>query len=337
MRRAPFAFLLAALVSWSSAASATRSDPLYHRARMAFEAAQVASRLPTVSASERARRWREAATEYEAAFHEAPARYDAPEGAFNAAYARAQIGEVVPAGRLFVELIAAYGAEPVLRRLERGAPATGVAPDRREYKERIAYIANAYDKLAAMHMASLDLEGACGVFVRVAESARLPVDKRRVAARNAALLLSALGREAEVLRMRERLRSLGASREELLDADFVVAGQGPGTRALELFYAAHRTSGSLRVVDAAYQVAKIKQALGDPSHRAWFARVEPAWESFANKSRAANPSSSPTIDDRVAEARLVLRGGPPPASVPMGRRSPRPPSLGPWFTPQPGL
>jgi hypothetical protein len=285
-------------------------------ARRKFEAAQKAPPDPT-----RARLWLDAAMLYEQALLAAPGRDEAPEAAFNAAYAYKQIGNYERATKLYSILVADYGSEERMARLEKGDAAKKIAPSPRQYAEHLRYTLEALEALATAQVAVFDYPRAAETFGRIAANARFAAASRRQAAKNALILFKNLERKGDLLAAQATLVHLGMPAEEKTEVDYLVASYAfdraatdsaaarEARRALAEFFETHRASaaGTRQAVEAAYRVASLSK--GDASYRSWLERVVTSWQAFRVKARSVDGKSeaerAPWID-YAAEAQLAL-------------------------------
>lgn len=94
---------------------------------------------------------------------------------------------------------------------------------------------------------------------------------------------------------------LGLNRQKRIDAE----------KKLTAYYVVNRTTveSAKYVVEAAYAIAKMKQAVGDTGYRAWFKSTVAAWDSYKASAPQANGVSdaqqSPYVD-HAAEADFTL-------------------------------
>lgn len=287
-------------------------DPVYVDARRKFAAAQKAN------GSERAKLWLEAAALYELAFDTAPARREAVEGAFNAAYAYKQIGNHEKPTVLYAKLVAEYGSEERLQKLQLGDPSNRIAPSLQEYAERAKYTLEAMELLATSFYSRFDYGRAAETYTRVASNVRFSSDRRRQASTNALILFANLGWRTELVGARSLLMHDNPSEEERLAADYVVAGydyeraaRDPAvarevSRALSGFFHAYERTGDRRVVEAAYRLAKLAPKTGAGAASVWFRRVVASWERATAKDTAHRDMTRAPWVDYAAMAQLAL-------------------------------
>src|SRR5690606_4645565 len=151
-----------------------------------------------------------------------------------------------------------------------------------------------------------DYPKAAETFDKISANEHFGVEERREAARQALGLYASLDDRAGMNRSRQRYHQLGASAEDLAEADFTIASvalakwdeRGPqegsnrrardeAERAMESFYTNHlRQASSARfVVRAAYHMARIKRAARSKLTELWWTRTIQSFERY----RAAAP------------------------------------------------
>jgi hypothetical protein len=280
-----------------------RLEIVYARARAKFEETcegKIGLACKNAGAPGKKAMWREVAALYEKAFDAGPNRDEAAEGAMNAAYAYTKIGEHRKAIGLYERFIAAH-------------PAT----------EPVAVLVQAHEALAAAYFASFDYLDAATTYAKIAATDAFAEPNRRSAARNAATLYAGIGDKREMLAAYSTLERLRAERPGEADdaeADYAVASfdykrwspagterdRREASAALVRYYQKNRKNPrALRfVVEAAYAVAKMKRAAGEPEGRAWLGNTAAAWEDLDAKSHA-EAQLAPYVDE-AAEASFLL-------------------------------
>ena len=265
---------------------------------------------------ERDRKWRQAAAAYKVALDAAPDRDEAPEAAMNGAYAYKQVGDYDKAIAMYELFISRYGNEKRLAQLRQGDPTASppVEPDPSKFEERVKFLKMAYDALANAYVLFFDYPKAASTFDDISENANFTQEDRRVAAQQAMNLYASLGDTKGMQSARNRFARLGASREELAEADFVVAssalkqwdasspdsGANAQARqraelAMRNYYETNRNRSEARryVVEAAYWVAKMKAAARSGQEREWWDNTIRAFEAYkADAPKNAEGTSS---------------------------------------------
>jgi tetratricopeptide (TPR) repeat protein len=172
----------------------TLQEAAYVDARKKFEKAceaPVGAPCKNPNAPEKKPLWRDAAGAYDAALQAAPGRDEAPEAAMNSAYAYKQIGDYNKAIELYNKFITEYGSDARLNTLQKGDPKTKAAPEPKKYEERVKYLYDAYDALSTTYYSFFNYQRAAESYDKMAANTRFDETKRKVAARNAIVLLRA--------------------------------------------------------------------------------------------------------------------------------------------------
>jgi hypothetical protein len=270
----------------------------YLDARKAYEEAE---KMPDGPA--RNKKWLEAAARYKAALDAAPARNEAPEAAMNGAYAYKQVGEYDKAIEMYNLFISHYGDEKTLSKLQNGDPKANppVAPNPKEYEQRVKYLKSAEDALAGAYVLFFNYPKAADTYDKISDNPNFGQDDRRGAARQALQLYSSLGDDSGMSRARSRLEKLGSSPKQMAEADFIVASAelkkwdefSPDTganalarrradQAMENYYVTHKKSDAAAqyVVQAAYAVAKTKRAAHSGDTDKWWKNTIAAFEHY---------------------------------------------------------
>lgn len=251
--------------------------------------------------------WRQAGGMYEAALRAAPGHKDAPAAAINSAFCYKQVGEFNKAIDLYQLFIDNYGKEETLQRLDKGGTdpekKSKLAPNPAEYKERIKYLGMAYDALSTTYYGFFAYQRAAESFARIANNPRFDDARRSNAARIAMVLDSNLGDRANMSKMyavlvdpKNHLPGDKRAEADYLRASFDYgqwnpstgesAGNGAARRqaitSLEAFHNTYKNKpdGARFALEAAYRIAKMLQAGGDPAYRTWFKTTVADWEFF---------------------------------------------------------
>ncbi|MBI5535207.1 MAG: hypothetical protein HY898_20945 [Deltaproteobacteria bacterium] len=275
----------------------------YTHARSAFEAA-VRAKSPAA----RRAAWRRTATLYSAVLDAGPGDDHSPEAAMNGAYAYKQLGEYDKTIGMYQLFIERYGDSKILRRLQNGDPRAKppVEPNPKHYEERIKFLKDAYQQLAASYVLLFDYQRASQQYDDTSRMAAFPPDARRNAARNAMMLYATLGDRKHAQDARTRLLALGPSAQDKAEADLVFArlaasewdergrDEGPNRSARlramvawRKYFDDHRGDKppSRFVVLAAHKMAAACKAGRDPRQREWHQKTVSAFERF--KARGA--------------------------------------------------
>ncbi|HWA71260.1 MAG TPA: hypothetical protein VG937_02945 [Polyangiaceae bacterium] len=260
----------------------------YLDARKLYEEAE---KMPDGPA--RAKKWREAAAAYKVALDAAPDRDEAPEAAMNGAFAYKQVGEYDKAIEMYELFISRYGSEQTLTKLKNGDPkATPPVPaNPKKYEDRVGYLKNAYDALAAAYVLFFNYPRAAETYDKISNNANFKQADRREAARQALLLYSSLGDRTGMTRSRQRFQDLGASPKEIAEADYTIATAdlkrwdpySPDTgananarraaqRTMEDYYNANKNKDAAAqyVVQAAYWSARTRKAVAAGDTNKWW-------------------------------------------------------------------
>ena len=275
----------------------------YEDAKTAFVRAQ---KMP--DGPERSAAWRRAAALYRVTLEKAPDGDAAPEAAINGAYAYKQVGDYDQAIAVYGQFIEAYGSEERLGRLERGDASTSPPkpPDPARYAERVRFLRQAHEALAAAHVSLFDLRRAGASYDAIARNRRFEAPARREAARNAAMLYGDLGDKERMAAARTTFLGLDPPAEQKAEIDWLVAAaelgawderglDENGNRAarlkaiatMEAYHAASKgePAAAVYAVRAAYQSARLRRAGHDGHADAWCRSTVTAFE----KLRAAAP------------------------------------------------
>ncbi len=303
----------------------TLQEAAFVNARKKFEEAKKAPAGP-----EKNRLWREAAALYESALQAAPARDEAPEAAMNAAYAYKQVGEYNKAIELYNKFITEYGSDARLTALQKGDPKTKAAPDPKKYAERVGYLGDAYDALGTTYYSFFNYQRAAETYEKVSGNERFAEAKRREAARNAMILYANMGQRDKMMAEYRKLAKLNPTADDRASADYLVAsydfkqwqptapdsGQNRTTRgqaegALMTYYTQNRNApGAGRyLVEAAYQVGRMKRVGNEGDYRTWFKSTVAAWENYRTKAPVKDGRSEaqqPPYVDYAAEAEFAV-------------------------------
>ncbi|MCH2110826.1 MAG: hypothetical protein MK135_16025, partial [Polyangiaceae bacterium] len=265
---------------------------------------------------ERDKTWKQAAAAYRVALAAAPERDEAPEAAMNGAYAYKQVGEYDKAIGMYSLFIEKYGEEETLAEL-RGA-------DGEQYEVRVKYLFQAYQALAEAYVLFFDYPHAAATFDSISQVSHFDAEARRAAAQQALSLYVNLGDAAGMSRARRNYAKLGASAEELAEADYLVAssalkawdskspdsGANQQARkraqvAMEFYYKQHlgKRAALKYVVRAAYNMAKLKLAAKSPAAPSWWKKTISAYDQYVAQETAARGSAEATL---AAEADYTL-------------------------------
>lgn len=303
-----------------------KSGLAYQDAAKLFEEAQKMSPGP-----ERDKKWREAAAAYKAALDAAPARDEAPEAAMNGAYAYKQVGEYDKAIEMYELFISKYGSDEKLKELRDGDPKAKPPKDPQpaKYEERVKYLKQAYDALAGSYVLFFDYPKAAETFDKISTIEHFKPEERREAAQQALGLYSSLGDEAGMARSKDRFAKLGASPKELAEADFIIAnsevkkwdefsaddGANAAARrkaqaAMETYYKRYQKQDAAAqyVVEAAYNVARMKRASNQRDQTTWWKNTTAAfakWNRLAPRKDGASTALGSREADMAAEGEYV--------------------------------
>lgn len=254
---------------------------------------------------ERAKAWRKAAALYKVALEKAPAHDEAPEAAIFGAFSYKQVGEYDQAIEMYTLFIKEYGSDQKLGELEKGKPDAKppVKPEPEKFAERVKYLKQAYDALAAAYVLFFNYRSAAETNDTISRNARFEEAARRTAARNAVLLYANIGDKDKMLAARNTLMTLNPSADQKADIDFLVASadlktwdengldEGANRTArirageqMEVYYSINKNNiaAAPYVVQAAYHAAKLRRAGRDAQYREWCKRTTQAFTSFKN-------------------------------------------------------
>lgn len=303
-------------------------EAAYIKARKKFEEAceaKVGQPCKNPDAKEKRPKWKEAGELYEAALAAAPARRDAPEGAMNAAYAYKQIGEYNKAIALYNKFITEYGSNEQLNALQKGDPKKEIQADPKQYQERLKYLGDAYDALGTTYYSFFNYPKAAETYEKVAAVDRFDEAKRRDAARNAMILYANIGQRDKMTNEYGVMLKLHPGAEDKANADYLVASfdfkqwdpkgidsganrqsRTAGEGALIRYVQANRTNaGAARfVVEAAYEVAKMKKVGNESDWKTWLSQTVTAWDKL--KASGSTDAQKPPYVDYAAEAAFTL-------------------------------
>lgn len=291
----------------------------YETAAAAFKAAEA---LP--DGAEKNKKWAEAAGLYEAALKLDPANDGASEAVINGAYAYQQIGEFDKAIELYEMFIAKYGSEKILVGLRDGDPKAKppVPANKEKYAKRVDYLKRSYDALAGAYVLFFSYPKAAETYEKISTISHFDQAARRGSAKSALGLYASIGDTGGMDRARDRFRDLGASPQELAEADFTIASAdvkkwdelSPDTganqaarRKVEVtmtayFDANKKKDGAAKfVVAAAWWVAKAKKAGGSGDADKWWQATITAWESWKRLAPKASDGTNSAVGSREAD------------------------------------
>jgi tetratricopeptide (TPR) repeat protein len=249
----------------------------------------------------RDKKWREAASAYKVALEAAPDRDEAPEAAMNGAFAYKQVGEYDEAIAMYELFISRYGTEEKLRTLVQGDPEhkPPLDPDPAQYEQRVKFLKMAYDALANAYVLFFDYPKAAATFDRTAAVGHFSAEDRKASAQQAIGLYASLGDRAGMQRAETLFDGLGATPAEAAQVDFLVksaalkawdpyspdtganrtAREGVETAMREYYDRNSSNPGAFRyVVEAAYWVAKAKNAAGSNEESRWWQQTVAAFD-----------------------------------------------------------
>ncbi len=281
--------------------------------------------------------WRKAGKMYEDALRAAPSHKDAPAAAINSAFCYKQIGEFNKAIDLYQLFIGSYGSDDILNRLERGDPKQKIDANPDEYRERIKYLGMAYDALSTTYYGFFAYQRAAESFAKIANNPRFDDQRRSNAARIAMVLYSNLGDRGNMSRMYDvfvdpkmHLTSDKRAEADYLKAGFDYAQYNPSAAdssgnlaarhqalaTLTQFHGAAKSKpeSARYALEAAYRIAKMMQAAGDPAYRTWFKTTIADWEYFRGHTASMNSAGKQSqiaandapYSDYGAEAEFTL-------------------------------
>jgi hypothetical protein len=277
-------------------------------AHSAFQAAKDAPEGP-----EKKKLWEIAGKMFEDALRAAPSHQDAAEAAINSAYCYKQIGKFNEAIELYNLFIKSYGSEEILTRLQKGGtdPETKqkVGPNPTEYKTRIDYLGTAYDALSTTYYGFFSYQQAAESFGKIATNARFDDDRRSKAANIALQLYSNLGDRQNMNRMYDILvdPKMKLDPDKRAQADYLKASfdygqwnpnagesaantsaRNQAISTLSQYHNAARgkPAAARYALEAAYRIAKMQEAAGDPGYKNWLHTIISDWEYFKS-----NPAS----------------------------------------------
>ena len=234
----------------------------------------------------------------------------------NGAYAYKQVGEYDKAIEMYELFIREYGDEKTLKKLEKDDP--------KEYEQRVKFLKMAYDALAGSYVLFFNYRKAAETFDKISSIERFTQADRRASAQQALSLYSSMGDRAKMESTKRRYFSLGASPKEQAEAEFIIANssmkqwderspdtggnRAARTRALKAmsdYYVRYRNkpAGAQYVVEASYNVARIKRATKARDVDKWWKNTIGA---FATYKRTAKKATGTREADMGAEAEFTL-------------------------------
>ncbi len=271
---------------------------------------------------ERDKTWRASAAAYKVALDVAPDRDEAPEAVMNGAYAYKQVGEYDKAIEMYQLFIENYGKEETLAELQKTEP--------EKFEERVKYMNDAYQALAGSYVLFFDYPKAASTFDSISAVPHFAPEERKLAAKQALMLYVNLDDKSSMERMRRVYQNLGASGEELAEADFLIASatvkkwdpNSPDTGANQRARVAAQNSmiqyhdanrgrpaAYKYVVHAAHKAAEAKRAANSPSQDEWWKKTIAAFDKYAasapKKDGKSEAVGSPEAS-MAAEAEYVL-------------------------------
>ncbi|HEX9621779.1 MAG TPA: hypothetical protein VF989_16655 [Polyangiaceae bacterium] len=281
---------------------------------------------------ERAKKWREAAAAYKVALDAAPDRDEAPEAAMNGAFAYKQVGEYDKAIEMYELFISRYGNDKTLRALKDGDPKAQppAAPQPEKYQERVKFLKGAYDALANAYVLFFDYPKAAETFYTIGTNQHFSQADRRESAQQALSLYASLDDASGMRKARERFAELGASPNEMAEADFVIASaqlkkwdeyspdrgaNGAARRnaqaAMETYYlrSKDRDEAAQWVVHAAYYGAKTRRAARANDTNKWWTRTAEAfqrWRALAPRKEGQSSALGSQEANMAAEAEFTM-------------------------------
>ena len=215
-----------------------------------------------------------------------------------------------------------------LNALQKGDPKAGVNADPAQYNERVKYLSDAYDALSTTWVSFFNYQKAAETYEQDRERTIASTkQKRRDAARSNAMVLYAnIGQRDKMLAEYQKAKQLHPSAEDKANADYLVASfdykqwdgkgvdaganrqsRGAGEQALVAYVQTNRgNAGAGRfVVEAAYEVAKMKKVGGEADYHVWLQQTVTAWESYRAKNGDGDAQKPPYVD-YAAEAAFIL-------------------------------
>jgi hypothetical protein len=227
--------------------------------------------------------WKKLGESYERVLDAAPRIREAPILAFRGAFAFRRASESARAAAMLEKFIREYGAAEILDKLKKEDP--------KQYDERVGFLTQAYNELMTARYAGFDYRGAADVALRAAKDARLKTDARLESARNALILLRAVGDRTALDGAWHFSTTLKSSPEAAAKNEYIAASDA----ALPLLWEKDKRIPSV-ALDVAWDEAKHSDAT---KARVWFSRVLDAWQALDEPKRAA-------VCERAAEAEYVL-------------------------------
>ena len=188
------------------------------------------------------------------------------------------------------------------------------------------YLGDAYDALSTTYYSFFSYQKAAETYEQIANVDRFDEQKRRDAASNAMVLYANIGQRDKMLAEYQKAKTLHPSAEDKANADYLVASfdykqwdskgvdaganrqsRGAGEQALMGYVQANRgNAGAGRfVVEAAYEVAKMKKVGGEADYKSWLQQTVSAWDTYRSKNGDADAQKPPYVD-YAAEAAFTL-------------------------------
>lgn len=260
---------------------------------------------------DRVKQWKDAATLYQVALKNAPARDEAPEAAMNGAFAYKQVGDYDQAIDMYALFIKEYGSEDNLKKLEKGD--SSVTPPKpanpKKYGERVQFLKQAYDALSAAYVLFFNYRTAAETYDTISKNPRFTKPARREAAQNAVVLYANIGDRDKMGAARAAFMALDPSSEKKAEIDYLVAAAALKTwddhgldeganraerlkaiAAMDNYHATNKAKpeASPYVVMAAYHAAKLRKAGRDPNAADWCKNTIGAFEKFRGASKVVD-------------------------------------------------
>jgi tetratricopeptide (TPR) repeat protein len=289
-----------------------------------------ATKLP--AGPERDRKWREAAAAYKVALDKAPERDEAAEAAMNGAFAYKQVGEYDKAIEMYELFISRYGNDDTLVKLRDGQPKAEppVRANRKRYEERVKYLRDAYNALANAYVLFFNYPRAAETFDKIATNQHFEPTERRDSSRQALALYASLGDQGGMDRARKRMRDLGASAQELAEADYIAAtaelkrwdefspeaganavARRRAQQAMGDFFQKNKDNlaAAQYLVQAAYHSGKLARAARSNETDGWWQKTIGAfdrWKAVAPRKDGKNTALGSPEASMAAEAEFTL-------------------------------
>jgi hypothetical protein len=206
--------------------------------------------------------------------------------------------------RLFIN---SYGKEETLVKLQK--------EEKSKFEERVKYLNDAYQALAGAYVLFFDYPKSAETFDAISAVTYFAPEERKLAAKQGLMLYANLDDQAGMLKMRKRYEALGASPEDLAEADFLIASAAlkkwdPASpdkganqearllaqRQMTNYYEANRNRSSAHkyVVQAAYKVATARQAGGGSGEDEWWKNTMAAFDRYAGSAPNKGGKSTAT-------------------------------------------